>query len=212
MKAPEPTYKNIKLLGTKLDTQSDIAARKTKVWGPMKRHRNYFKSKRLSVAHKVRIYRTYVEPILLYNSETWALTTTMEKRLDSFHRKLLRISLNYIYPKTISNEKLYTLTKEVPISSKIKKRRLSLLGHILRLHPETPVQKALEHYLTPLPRPVGRPPLTWIALITKDLENISQHHQINTPLTKESLAQLKHIAEDRSLWRREISGSTERNL
>ena len=145
----------------------------------MKRHRNYFKSKRLSVAHKVRIYRTYVEPILLYNSETWALTTTMEKRLDSFHRKLLRISLNYIYPKTISNEKLYTLTKEVPISSKIKKRRLSLLGHILRLHPETPVQKALEHYLTPLPRPVGRPSLTWIALIRKDLK---QHN--STPPNK----------------------------
>ena len=35
-KAPEPSYKSIKLLGTKLDTTCDIASRKTKVWQPIK--------------------------------------------------------------------------------------------------------------------------------------------------------------------------------
>ena len=36
MKPPVPSYKNIKLLGTKLDTKCDIQARKTKVWDPIK--------------------------------------------------------------------------------------------------------------------------------------------------------------------------------
>ena len=45
MKAPEPSYQNIKLLGTKLDTKLDIIARKTKVWNTIKKFRNYFRSK-----------------------------------------------------------------------------------------------------------------------------------------------------------------------
>ena len=207
MYPPEPTYKNIKLLGTKLDTKCDIQARKAKVWNPIKKCKKYFKSKRLSVNHKIRVFRTYVEPVLLYNSETWTLTATLEKYLDAFHRRLLRIAINCIYPKKISNENLYTLTKETPISQKIKKRRLVLFGHILRLDPETPAQKALQYYMTPHPRPVGRPPLTWIALLTKDLEKTLQHHKIKTPLNKNSLERLKHLADDRSIWREEVSRS-----
>ena len=76
------------------------------------------------------------------NSETWTLTATIEQALDGFHIKLLRIALNYIYPIVISSEKLYTLAKEIPLSQKIKRRRLHLLGHILRLHPDNPAQRA----------------------------------------------------------------------
>ena len=36
-KPSEPSYKDIKLLGTKLDTKSDITARKSKVWDPIKK-------------------------------------------------------------------------------------------------------------------------------------------------------------------------------
>ena len=158
MHPPEPTYKNIKLLGSKLDTRCDIESRKGKVWNPIKKCQKYFTSKRLSIGHKVRVFKTYVEPVLLYNSETWNLTATLEKYLDAFHRRLLRISIDIRYPKIISNNKLYKLTKEVPLSTKIKTRRLTLFGHILRLDPETPARKALQYYVTPHPRPVGRPP------------------------------------------------------
>ena len=144
MYPPRPTYKDIKLLGTRLDTKTDIQARKARVWDPIKKFRNYFRSKRLSIGHKVRVYRTYVEPILLYNSETWTLTPTLEKAVDSFHRRILRTAINIKYPKVISSQKLYTLTKEPPLSEKIRKRRLALLGHILRLHPDTPAQRALQ--------------------------------------------------------------------
>ena len=211
MKPPDPSYKNIKLLGTKLDTKKDIEARKSKVWNPVKKFRPFFKSKRLSPSHKTRIYKTYIEPILLYNSETWTLTQTLEKSLDAFQRKLLRISLNYIYPKKISNKNLYNLTKERPISEKLKRRRLNLFGHILRLHPDTPAQKALQYYLTPHKRPVGRPPLTWLSQITKDLAPTLKHYNIKTPLTKTTLAKTKQIADDRTTWRAEVARSTRSN-
>ena len=211
MYPPEPSYKNIKLLGTKIDTKCDIQARKAKVWDPIKKFKKYFVSKRLSAGHKIRIFRTFVEPILLYNSETWSLTATLEQSIDSFHRRLLRICLNYRYPKRISSEKLYTLANESPLSDKIGRRRLALLGHILRLHLETPAQKALRYYVTPHPRPVGRPPLTWIALVSKDLEETLKSHKINTPLTATSLDQLQLLANDKNLWRVEIARCKGRN-
>ena len=174
--------------------------------------RPFIKSKRISTQHRVRLYKTYIEPVLLYNSETWSLTTKQEESLDSFHRRLLRIVLNIRYPKIISSKKLYNITKETPLSTKIKKRRLALFGHILRLDPDTPAQKALQYYMTPHKRPAGRPPLTWIAVITKDITKTLKHHNIKKPLTKKSLEKLSVIAKDSSLWRREIVRNMEDDL
>ena len=165
----------------------------------------YIRSKRISTQHKIRLFKTYIEPVLLYNSETWTLTATLENTLNAFHRRLLRITLNSKYPKVISNHKLYHITKEVPITRKIKKRRLALFGHILRLDSNTPAQKALQYYLTTCTRPQGRPPLTWLAQITKDLNQTIKHHNIETPLTANTLAKLTKIAQNQSSWRTEIA-------
>ena len=210
-KAPDPSYKSIKLLGTKLDTKCDIIARKAKVWDPIKKNNMFFRSRHLSASHKIRLYKSFVEPLLLYNSETWTLTKKMEEQLDSFHRRLLRIALNYRYPKIIKNSKLYTLTKEAPISETIRKRRLALFGHILRLDPETPAQKALDYYTVPQERPVGRPPTTWLSMISKDMKPTMKLHKIKTPINKKSLQKLRDLASDRTLWRVEMRRSLSRN-
>ena len=211
MPVPVPTYKNLKLLGTKLDTQCDIDARKAMVWNPVRKCSVFFRSKRLSASHKIRVFKTYVEPVLLYNSETWIMNKNQEELIDGFHRRLLRLSLNIRYPKTISTKKLYTLTQEIPLSDRIRKRRLVLLGHILRLHQETPAQRALQYFMTPHKRRVGRPNTTWIDVITKDLEKTLKFHRIKTPLNLASLQRLKILAEDRALWREEVARSKGRN-
>ena len=46
------------------------------------------------------------------------------------------------------------------------------------------------------PHPRQRPPMTWIALITKDLQVPLKTYNIKTPMTAASLAQLKILAED----------------
>ena len=205
--APEPNWKNIKLLGSKLDTSKDIDHRKTKVWEPMKTFKNIFTSKRISTQHKVRIFNTYVETAFLYNSEIWTLTPTQEKNIDSFHRRLLRAALNIRYPKKISNEDLYIVTKEKPWSEKIKRRRLNLLGHILRLHDDTPAKRAIQEYLKPHRRPVGKPPLTWITLIMKDTTAIREENNISKDFTETTLKQLSELARERTPWRKRVGRS-----
>ena len=114
--------------------------------------------------------------------------------------------------KIISSQKLYNITKVVPITERIKRRRLALLGHILRLDKDTPAQKALQFFMTPHKRPVGRPPLTWIKLVTQDLTNTITHHNIKTPLDPTSLQKLIVLAKDKDGWKREIVRSMKDNL
>ena len=136
----------------------------------------------------------------------------MEKSLNSFHRRLLRIAINVRYPKIIKSKKLYTLTKQKPVSQNIQKRRLALLGHILRLHPDTPAQKAIDFYITKDKRPVGRPPATWLELIAKDLEETLKIYKIKSPINnKQSMTRIRALASDKVLWREEIARCTGNN-
>ncbi|EFN60254.1 hypothetical protein EAG_03219, partial [Camponotus floridanus] len=51
---------------------------------------NLFKSKLISRACKLALYKTIVRPVLCYNAETWTLSATDENNLRVFERKILR--------------------------------------------------------------------------------------------------------------------------
>ena len=149
---------------------------------------------------KLRIFNTYVTSVFMYNSEIWTLTKEQEKRIDSFHRNMLRKMMKIKWPFTISNNELYNRTKETPWSRKIHERRLRWLGHMLRLNEETPVRKALEESLKPARHPPGRPKTTWIGRTNEDLQYIRPDLKINNEA-------LRHLASDREVWRRVIRES-----
>ena len=80
----------------------------------------------------------------IYNSEIWTITDAYEKRIDSFHRRLLRsYVLNIKWPKVIKNEDVHKITNTEQWSSVIKKRRMRWFGNVVRMPENTPVQKAL---------------------------------------------------------------------
>ena len=220
-------------MGSKLGTKQDIKSRKSKVWEPIKNNIKFFRSKKISIKHKIRIFNTYVETIFLYNSELWTLNKTLEKTIDSFHRRLLRIAINNKYQPpqneehqftwsdldwtltkkhgVMSNEKLYELTQQEPWSKKIRRRRLRLLGHILRLHPETPVKKALDISAQHQKKVKGGQRLTWISLVMKDLTPTREEHNISSNFNLQTLEELTVLA-DRDTWKREIGRSMEGHL
>ena len=72
-----------------------------------------FNSSYLSIKTKVKEFNTYVTTIFMYNSELWALNKTQNRKIDSFHRRLLRQAINRKWPKTqYKNEDLYKITEE----------------------------------------------------------------------------------------------------
>ena len=179
----------------------DIKNRKGLAISTMKELNYIFKSKFISNKLKLREFATYISSIFLYNSETWSLSETLNKKIDAFQRKQLRYALNIHYPQTISSAKLYKITKAEPWSRTIKRRRLNLYGHILRLHEDTPIRQALFEAVKPVSRGRGRPPTHWLQTIQKDLaeELIRQNCRHRNP--EEFLKTTHRLAQNRKWWK-----------
>ena len=84
--------------------------------------------------------------------------------------------------------------KVTPWSHTIQQRRLSWLGHLLRLNEETPAKIALREALQPQPR-------TWLQTIKNDITELnivqtSENEKIDSIIKK-----VKNIAQDRDQYR-----------
>ncbi|EQC26957.1 hypothetical protein SDRG_15173 [Saprolegnia diclina VS20] len=99
-----------KKLGSLLDDAADLRARKrltTTAFNNM--WKIWMRRGLISEGTRVRLYKCYVLPVLLYNCGTWALTPTSLAGLDSFHRRQLRRLLGIFHPNTLADVALHTL-------------------------------------------------------------------------------------------------------
>lgn len=76
---------------------------------------------------KESLFLATVESVLLYGSETWTLTRTMEKQLNGCYTRLLRMAMGVSWKDHVTNERLYGSL--LLVSLKIQKRRMRLAGH-----------------------------------------------------------------------------------
>ena len=98
---------------------------------------------KVNLTLKVRLYNAYIRPIMLYNSGTWGLTKFWTDKLDATRRRHLRRIVQIVYPNHISNRALYIKCDSQPISWDVRQARWNLLGHVLRLPPQSPAQVIL---------------------------------------------------------------------
>ena len=190
----ENSWKNCKLVGSLLDTEKDIKRRKQLAMCAFQKNSEALTNSKISLRTRVRLFDSYICSIFMYNSETWGITKDQENEINIFQRSLLRKIMKIKWPKTISNTKLYNITKQEEWSEKIRKRRLSWLGHLLRLPENTPVHLALQEALAPCRRPPGKPKTTWISKISSDLKSINKSLNLQSSL-------LQPLAADRLVWR-----------
>ena len=95
------SWKCCKLLGSLLDTENDITRRKTLAMATIKKYKNIFFSKNLSIHQKIRHFRMFIESTLLYNCELWTMTRTLNDRTDAYHQRMLRYAIGITYPKIV---------------------------------------------------------------------------------------------------------------
>ena len=134
-----------------------------------------YNSKYLTLSQKIRHFRVFAECIFLYNCELWTTTKTINDSIYSFHRRQLRYAIGIKYPRVITNQQLYDVTKCEPWNIVTERRRLSWLGHMMRLNPETPARQYFKEALRPVKRKPDRPPMTWITHFQQYLSNIDIH-------------------------------------
>ena len=196
-------WKSCKILGSLIDTEKDIQRRKGLSLDSMKTLNNTFTSRTITLVTKIRIFQAYVSSIFLYNCELWTCTKTILNRIDSFQRRLIRKVLNIKWPKKIRNTTLYEKTKITRWSTTVKKRRLTWLGHLLRLNKNTPARIALEASLKKVPRQRGRNKTTWIENIKKDIKE--SNIQVNLKDDKLMFDELEKLCSDKAMWRKHVN-------
>ena len=140
--------------------------------------------------------------IFPYNCELWTTTKTINDSIDSFHRRQLRYALGIKYPRVIKNQQLYDVTKCEPWSVVTERRRLSWLGHLMRLNPETPASQSFKEALRPVKRKPDRLPMTWITTSQQDPSKRDIHITLRGISAIEKLESMCH---DRVGWKARCS-------
>ena len=95
---------------------------------------------------KLKLYKSLIKSIRLYNCGTWGLTKHQEDQLNSFHRRQLRKILGIKYPTIITNQMLYETCNGIPLSIIIPNARWKLFGHILRRNMNIPASQTMTYY------------------------------------------------------------------
>jgi len=155
---------------------------------------NLFKSKLISRACKLALYKTIVRPILCYNAETWTLSAIDENNLRMFERKILRKNFkpakdedNYYLIRF--NHELLELMGNEDVVKFIKAQRLRWAGHLERMDEGRAPRRASE-MVCMTTRRRGRPRTLWREEVESDLRRMS------------TVNNWRGIARDRYEWRR----------
>ena len=150
--------------------EKDVRTRIGKAGATFQKMKNVWRASKLTLKIKLRMYNAIILPTVLYGSETWKLNKQLGAKLDSFHRRCLRSILKITWRDKVTNEVVMKRTGASELKDIIKKRRLHLLGHVLRMGE----QRYPKHVMTWTPeggkRKRGRPKLTWKRMVEQDLK------------------------------------------
>lgn len=179
------TVQNFKYLGAWMEsTEKDFKVRKALAWSACHKLCKIWNSS-LSRNIKVRLFIATVESVLLYGSETWTLTKSLEKQLNGCYTRMLRMSLNISWKRKLTNEQLY---QELPlVTNKVAERRMRLAGHCIR-HPEEIASSLVLWQPTKGRVSRGRPAVSYVDKLKKDTD-------------LEEVAEIRMAMQARSQWR-----------
>ena len=171
----------------------------------------WFRHSRICLQLRLRLYASFVVPVLTYNIGTWGLTKAELDHLDAYHRRHLCQIIGIHWPHRISNTALYRRCRCLPISESVKSARWRLFGHVLRMPLDAPAQRAIDYYFVATFR--GRPRTTLPTALSTDLRcmgrnmrcpadidmlyvlNREQWRQLERDIAEESSTNLyKHLA------------------
>ena len=133
---------------------------------------------RLRLSTKLRIYESCIVAVLLYCAETWTLLKADVDRLQAFHMRCLRRILGIRWQDHITNMAVKLRTCLEDIEPRLRRRRLALFGHIVRMSPGVPAHDALKIAVDvrcgwrpdqSWTRPRGHPRFTWVNQIQRDI-------------------------------------------
>ncbi|GFS05260.1 RNA-directed DNA polymerase from mobile element jockey [Elysia marginata] len=128
---------NFKYLGTLIssDGRSDteIQARMAQAKATFQKMKSILTNPYVSIQTRKRVLERYIEPILMYGSETWTITNKFKKKLEAVEMWFLRRMLKIPWTAKKTNERvLQEPQSKRSLLDKIRKRQATFFGHIMR--------------------------------------------------------------------------------
>ena len=170
-------------------SDEDIQARINKARNTFVSLKPVWNSSVISRKNKIRIFNTNVKSVLLYGSETWRVTETLTKKIQTFINRCLRQILKIRWPDTISNQDLWNQTNQDPINQQISRRKWKWIGHTMRKPINNITRQALQ-WNPQGKRKVGRPLTSWRRSCEEEMKRCGQ-----------TWGQVTKIAQNRVRWR-----------
>ena len=134
---------------------------------------NLFRSRLLSRATKIILYKTLIRPVVSYGAEAWTLTKKEEQALLIFERKMFRRMYGPKYEngewKSRKNRELEEMNKGEDIVKWIKGQRISWLSHLERMVEDRMPKKIFTQELEGTRRK-GKPRKGWKEEVERDLQ------------------------------------------
>ena len=172
----DESWRSIKKVGSLIGDDKDVERRKIlSIAALSKLNAIWLRQDKIKLEIRLKLYKSLIKSILLYNCGTWGLTQNQEERLDTHHRRQLRRILGIKYPTKITNAKLYEKCKEIPISQTIMRARWRLFGHILRRDRNIPAYMAMQYYYNESPTNKnfrGKARITLPTTLARDLDRL----------------------------------------
>ena len=118
---------------------------------------------------KEKFYKIAIRLAILYGIKCWTILKQHVNKLSVTEMRMLK----WIYSKTlkdkIKNKHIRKMVEVAPIENKMRKNRLRQFGHIQRKPLDASVRKSDLLTIHGNARGRGRPKLTWIEIIKKDI-------------------------------------------
>jgi hypothetical protein len=179
-------------LGDVLDCEAGVEravrARVAAAWRSWREIASLLVNSTIDLRTRGKVYEACVRPVLMYGSETWALTDRLLGVLRSCDRRMLRYMARVRWQDGRSSEEVAEMCGVDDLAVKIRQGRLRWFGHVRRAE-EGSVLHQVEVVEVQGRRPVGRPRKAWSGCVRDDMETLG---------IGEGLAQ------DRDQWRRRI--------
>ena len=145
---------------------------------------------------KTDLYKTILQPILLYGSETWVLTERLKSKLQAAEMKVLRLIKGVTKFDRNRNIDIRASLGIEPLVLTIEKNQLPWYGHLRRRGPDNRAKELMDWRPTQK-RPRGRPRRRW----ADGIENIVAREGIG-------MEEAEHQCQNRVIWRRFVTSLT----
>jgi len=148
------------MMSCKAKSELAVRTRIASTWKKWKELASLLGNQKIPLERHCLIYKACIRPVLLYGSETWVFTKTVERLLKSCENRMPRYMTKIKWEDRITNEELWKMCKVDDLKSVASSNRLRWFGHVQRKADHHIIKRAM-NFVVDGKRPKGRPSKTW---------------------------------------------------